>query len=385
MGDLPFASQRGLLTERETEVLRLIVAGHSNREIAEKLVVTVDTVKWYNRQIFEKLSVSSRTQAAAVARESGLLDSDDGGVIAPNLPRNNLPIALTSFVGRSREVADVIRLLREHRLVTLTGPAGTGKTRLAVEAASRMLSTILDGVYFVDLARITHPSQVAKATADAIRLPETSAATITQTLKSYLSHHSPLMILDNFEHVIGAASEVSDWLSSAPGLALLVTSREGLQIYGEREYLVSPLDLPDSSTQKSLTELERCESIALFADRARAVKADFSITEDNAPAVEAICRRLDGLPLAIELAASRVKVFSPQALLTQLESRFKALQTNPTGVPNRQQTLHSAITWSYDLLTQEEQILLARLAVFQGGNLWGPWPRLRRTICLWIH
>ena len=190
MRDHLTSSPSNQLTERETDVLRLITDGLSNREIAERLVVTVDTVKWYNRQIFEKLGVSSRTQAAALARESGLLDSDVGGVVAPNLPKHNLPPSLTSFVGRGSEVGEIMRLVRDHRLVTLTGPAGTGKTRLAVEVASRMLLTMRDGVYFVDLARIHEPSQLGDAIAGVLGVPEASGVPIVESLKKSLRSSS---------------------------------------------------------------------------------------------------------------------------------------------------------------------------------------------------
>jgi predicted ATPase len=303
------------------------------------------------------------------AQEYGLLDEPRAEPdVEPSSLKSNLPAQVTSFVGREEEIGEVRRLLELARLLTLTGPAGTGKTRLALRVAAEVLDDFDDGVFFVDLTPISQPDLVADTIAEALGVVTVAGQPIPRVLENYLGNKKLLLLVDNLEHLLEAAPLVGDLLSVAPDLKVLVTSREALRLYGEQEYPVPPLGLPDLSNPDSLSALHDYEAVALFMQRARAVKPDFTLTDGDAPAVAEICVRLDGLPLAIELAAARVKLFSPQALLGQLESRFTALRDGPRGLPERQRTLRGAIDWSYELLDDVEKALFARLSVFQGGR-----------------
>ena len=268
----------------------------------------------------------------------------------------HLPTWLTPLIGRQQEVAAVRRLLGdpETRLVTLTGPGGTGKTRLAIAAANEVSDQFQDGVWFVDLAPITDPSLVASTVADALGIRERRPEEVTDALREHLRARQALLVLDNFEQVLEAAPLVVTLLTACQGLSVLATSREPLRVRGEREYPVSPLPLPDA--------------VALFVERARAVQSEFTPTGELAPVVAEICARLDGLPLAIELAAARARLLPPGAMLARLERRLQVVASGPRDLPARQQTLRRTIDWSHDLLTPEEQRLFARLAVFVGGR-----------------
>ena len=533
------------LSDREVEILALLAEGFSNREIAEKLYISSETVKWYNKQLYSKLGVLSRSQAVARARAIGLLDDagtaslggtvtflftdiegstklweqhpeamraalqqhdallrrvieenngrvfktmgdafyavfddavnalsaahaaqtailtkdwgktpiririslhtgtvevrdDDyfgpsvnrvarllsvghGGqilvsastqvlaqnrlpdelslrdldehrlkdlegaeriyqLIAPDLPTdfpplislgsypNNLPVQLTSFVGRQREIDAVKQLLVTNRLLTLSGPPGTGKTRLALQLASQNLDRFQDGVFFVDLAPITDHRFVLGTIAQALDLKEAPRQSLIDTLTHHLHDKQMLLLLDNFEQVIEAAPLVNDLLSACPGLKVLATSREPMRVYGEQEYPVPPLAIPDPVRPEPLRVLSQYEAVELFCQRARAVKPDFMLTEEKAPSVSEICVRLDGLPLAIELAAARSKLLSPESICARLESRLMTLTGGARDLPARLQTLRAAIDWSYDLLDVDEQRLFDRLSVFQGGR-----------------
>jgi non-specific serine/threonine protein kinase len=282
-------------------------------------------------------------------------------------PKHNLPVQITSFVGRKREMDEVKQLLGDVHLLTLTGPPGTGKTRLALQVAADQVDDFRDGVFFVDLAPIRDPQLVANAIASVLGVRETGGQSLMEMLKNYLRGKHLLLFVDNFEQVIDAAPLVSELLSASVGLKALVTSREVLNLYGEHEFPVSPLELPQPERHEPLPELAQCESIALFVQRAQAASRDFRLTNENAPAVAEICVRLDGLPLALELAAARSKLLAPQVLLDRLEDRLGTLMGGPRGVYARHQTLRGTIDWSYDLLDDDEKVLFARLGVFQGG------------------
>jgi predicted ATPase/class 3 adenylate cyclase len=280
---------------------------------------------------------------------------------------NNLPVQLTSLIGRSQEVGEVAQLLSEGRLLTLTGAGGSGKTRLALQVAAELVERFRDGVFFVALAPITDPGLVASTIARALGIVEAAGRPIVDSLKDYLPGKSLLLVLDNFEQVIAAAPLVAELLAAGSELKILVTSREGLHLRGEREYPVPPLALPDLSRRPSLESLSRYASVELFIQRAQAVKPGFQFTADTAPAVAEVCTRLDGLPLAIELAAARIKLLPPRAMLARLENRLEFLTGGPRDLPARQRTLRNAIAWSYDLLDDSEQQFFRRLSVFVGG------------------
>lgn len=282
----------------------------------------------------------------------------------------NLPLQLTPFIGRDREVAAVReRLLQpEVRLLTLTGPGGTGKTRLALQVAADLLDAFRDGVWFVNLAPISDPALVTPTIASTLDVTEVAGQVLLETLKAFLRNKQLLLVLDNFEQVLPAAPVVTDLVVTAPGLTVLVTSRTLLGLYGEHNVAVPPLKVPDRTHLPPLERLGQYEAVRLFTERAQAAKAGFTITNENAPAVAEICMRLDGLPLAIELAAARIRLLSPQALLQRLSNRLKLLTGGGRDLPVRQQTLRGAIEWSYSLLDTAEQTLFARLAVFVGGS-----------------
>ncbi len=279
---------------------------------------------------------------------------------------NNLPLQLTSFVGRGRELAELASLLKTARLVTLTGPGGTGKTRLALHVAAGLLDGFSDGVFFVDLASLQDPALVPAAVAQALGvqgLPEVSAR---ESVLRFLRDKQVLLVLDNYEHLLAAAEFAAALLQAAPAVRLLVTSRAPLRVTGEREYAVAPLLAPQERVH-SAAELAQNPAVQLFVQRAQAVRADFALSDANASTVAATCARLDGLPLALELAAARMRALPVAALLARLEQRLPILTGGARDVPARQQTLRDAIAWSYALLEPAEQRLFRRVGVFAGG------------------
>jgi predicted ATPase/class 3 adenylate cyclase len=281
--------------------------------------------------------------------------------------QNNLPIQLTSFIGREKEIAEIKQSINEHRLVTLTGAGGSGKTRLSLQVASELLEQFQDGVFFVALAPITNPGLVSSTVAQSLGITEAAGKSIIEGLKDFLQSKSLLLVLDNFEQVISAAPLVAELLIAGSQLKVLVTSREGLRVRGEHEYFVPPLEIPNLAQLPSLETLTQYTAVALFIQRAQAVKQDFRLTNETAPTVAEICYRLDGLPLAIELAAARIKLLPPKAMLARLERRLEFLTSSARDLPARQRTLRDAIAWSYDLLNEDEQKLFQRVSVFVGG------------------
>ncbi len=278
----------------------------------------------------------------------------------------NLPTRLTGFVGRADQVGEVRELIRENRLVTLTGPGGTGKTRLALHVADGLAPSFADGAFFVDLSSVRDPALVPAAVIAALSLAEPSGRPATDVLSTYLERRNLLLVLDNLEQVTDAGAFVEELLGSAPGVRVLGTSRVPMHLYGEQEYAVPPLTLPREG-QLDPDELGRSEAVELFVQRASAVKAGFRLTEENAGTVAEIVARLDGLPLAIELAASRVKLLPPRQLLPRLERRLALLTSSGRSFPERQRTLRATLDWSHDLLPEPERRLFRRLAVFAGG------------------
>jgi predicted ATPase/DNA-binding CsgD family transcriptional regulator len=356
------------LSLREIEILGQICDGLSNREIAGKLSLSPETIKWYNKQIFAKLGVGSRSQAAAKARRQRLLETAPAAA-SENVLRalHNLPAQLTSFVGRQKEIAEIKQHLEASRLVVLTGPGGTGKTRLALQVASELRGAYQDGVWWVELAPLRDPGLVGDAIAQTLKLSASSEAPLVKLLKRRLANMNMLLLLDNFEHLLPAALLVVELLAAAPQARVIATSRERLHVYGEQEYPVHPLELPDPQRDESPDELLAHDAINLFVQRARAVQPGFSLDEAQKSAVARICVRLDGLPLALELAASQVKILPPSQLEQRLQDSLGSLPLGPRDRPERQRTLHATIQWSYALLNEAEQALFARLAVFSGG------------------
>lgn len=283
---------------------------------------------------------------------------------------SNLPVPRTVFIGRDQERAAIRALLLNPAVqaLTLTGPGGTGKTRLALKCVEDVLGSFPGGAYFVDLAVLTEPRLVISAIAKALNVRELPGHDVTSLVRQHLATlEAPLLILDNFEHLMDAAPSVVDLLESSARLKIIATSRLALRVYGEQEFPVLPLPLPPSGPSLSPEDTMAFASVVLFVTRASAVRPDFRVTPENAFAIAEICRRLDGLPLAIELAAARVKILPPASLLARLEKRLQLLTSGARDLPARQQTLRRTIDWSYDLLEPAERKLFARLAVFGGG------------------
>jgi predicted ATPase/DNA-binding CsgD family transcriptional regulator len=344
------------LSDRERDILELLAAGAADKEIARQLHLSLNTVKWHNRQIYAKLGVENRTQAVAKAVELNLLGEEQPPAKPAFRIPHNLPAPVSSFVGREKEITEIIELLQDHRLVTLTGPGGVGKTRLALEVARSLKNDgrCSDGIYFVELAPVGNPDRVAKAVLDAIGLQLDAAQTVNDKLELFLEEKALLLVLDNFEHLLSGAVLVGELLTLTPKLRVLCTSREALQISGEQSYGVPPLEIHPSRE--------------LFLQRTRAIKASFEPNQADRLMIDRICAKLDCLPLAIELAAARMNFFILERLLDSLGERFRVLATGPRDAPERHQTLWDAIDWSYQLLSEEEQILFRRLSVFQGSR-----------------
>jgi len=345
------------LSRREIEILRSIAQGASDREIAEAFFLSLNTIKWHNRQIYSKLGVANRKQAVEFALQAGLLDEARQGLEhSSNVPRKNrIPAQVTSFIGREKEVDQVIQLLTSTRVLTLTGPGGVGKTRLALQTAETIAEAgiFVDGIYFVELAPLSDPSLVAGEILGTLEIKSALDEEPMNSIIGFLQDKQILLILDNFEHLLGAASLPVELLKATTHLKIMVTSRESLQVSGEQVYSVPTLEL-DSATE-------------LFRQRAQAVERSFEVDSANRVSVKQILARLDGLPLAIELAAARVILLSPQALLLQLKKRLDVLKSTLRDVPERQQTVRATLDWSYELLDESEKTLFNRLGVFAGG------------------
>jgi predicted ATPase/class 3 adenylate cyclase/TolA-binding protein len=281
---------------------------------------------------------------------------------------NNLPRQLTSFIGREKEVADVTGLLTKISLLTLTGSGGCGKTRLSLQVAADMLEQFPDGVWLVELAPLADPALVPQTVASALNLAEQVGKSFTQTLTEHLKSRRLLLILDNCEHLLSACAHLSDALLRAcPQIKILASSREGLGIAGELTYRVPSLSLPDPKQSVTVESVSQYEAVRLFIERALFHLPGFAVTNQNAPALASVCHRLDGIPLAIELAAARVKSLSVEEINTRLDNRFRLLTGGSKTALPRQQTLRALIDWSYGLLNAQEKVLLTRLSVFSGG------------------
>ena len=281
--------------------------------------------------------------------------------------RTNLPASLSRFVGRQRELDEVRALVASERLVTLTGPGGTGKTRLSVEVARTLLDRFRDGVWFVALDAVRDPQLLIPTVAQTLGVVEQPGRPIAVVLAERLAGETTLLVLDNVEQIVDAAPDVASLLQATESLTIIASSREPLSIAGEQLYPVPPLALPAESGHLSATDVKGSGSIELFVERARAARQEFTLTDENAPAIAAICRRLDGLPLAIELAAARVNVLVPSQILARLDDRLTLLGSSRRDLPDRQRSLRGAIDWSHELLSEAERVLFRRLSIFSGG------------------
>ena len=327
----------------------------------------LDAYQQARRTLIDELGIEPGPELQELER--AILRQDSALALASARARSNIPAPLTPLVGRRLELAALTSLVRagQARLLTLTGPGGTGKTRLALESAWELVSDFADGAFFVDLAPIAEPELVADQILAALEVDEQPGRPVIATLKQALRGRRILLLLDNFEGVLDAGPLVTELLAAAPELKVLVTSRVVLHVSGEHEYPVPPLALPDLE-HDPIESLTRSEAVELFAARARAVSPAFRLTEDNARIVAAICVALDGLPLAIELAAARTRELAPEEMLQRLESRLELLTAGPRDAPVRQRTLRATLDWSFELLDGDEQQLLARLSVFAGGS-----------------
>lgn len=291
-------------------------------------------------------------------------------VALPRPARTNVPWPVSSLLGREAELAAIRDLIAEEhqRLVTLTGVGGSGKTRLAIQAATDLLDQFIDGVWFVELASTTDPALVPWSVASALGVHEVQGSSLLDTLLGFLRRKQLLLVMDNCEHLIDACAELAAHLLAAcPDLAMLVTSREPLQLAGEHRRPVGPLDVPDPSAAATLTALGEIASVRLFVERAHAIDPEFALTERNAASVAQVCARLDGIPLAIELAASRIGVLSAEQIAARLDGSFRLLARSTRAGPTRQQTMEAALDWSYDLLSEREQAAFRALSTFTGG------------------
>jgi predicted ATPase len=362
-GDMPkLIYLKSPAPNRELRLTELLDQIRNNDRVSYKPFSTVDEL----RDLIENDLAMILTERFEMASTEIATSSELSAAVQPN----TLPLSPTQLIGREKELATLRDLLREDAggLITLTGPGGTGKTRLAVEAARDTRDHFADGVFFVALAPIRDYALVAPTIAQTLGLREVlGAQSLLPAVQSFLRDKHLLLVLDNFEQIIAAALIVSGLAQVCLHLKIIVTSRAPLHVRGEHEFAVTPLDLPDPQQAQPVDRLARFAAVQLFIQRALDVRPDFNVTNDDARAIAEICQRLDGLPLAIELAAARIKLLPPQAMLKRLERRLPLLTGGARDLPERQQTLHNTIEWSYHLLDDQPKQLLRRLGVFVGG------------------
>ncbi len=355
------------LTNREQEVLDLLAFGLSNKEIAQRLLLSPRTVETHIDRILGKLSAPTRTRAVVEASRAGLLRGPSAGAELSGGRPNNLPFQLSALLGREQDIADLRSLLTHNRLITLCGAGGIGKTRLALRTGVDLLGSCTGGVWFCDFSTISDPALVTSVVAKAVRVRESGERSPTATIVHALKRKHALLIFDNCEHVIESSAELADEiLHECANVRILTTSRQPLGIIGEVVHRLRSLSVPDPGVQLSASESARFGAVALFLDRARGVDPHFRCTEQNAQTIATICRRLDGIPLAIELAAARVNVLSPETIARSLDDRFTLLTSGSRTALPRHKTLAALVDWSYDRLSDGERRLFTRLGIFVG-------------------
>ena len=390
--DWPEAISNAIVLSR---IMLLVFSAHSNasRDVSRELVLASNSnliiipfkiaaiepepgKQYYLARThwFEAGDPPTQTQIEALSRhvKSFLADQAIPEAVSPvpqvKPARHNLPAQLTSFIGRTKEMDEVRKLVAENRLVTLVGPGGTGKTRLSLQVAGDLLDQYPDGVWLVELAPLAQPDLLPATIIAVLKIREEPGHSILDSLTDYLRSKKTLMVLDNCEHLVEACAQVSEELLRAcPELHILASSREALNIAGEMVFHVPALSLPAAGGLTSSETLLQYESVRLFTERAAVARSGFSLTSQNGPAVAQICRRLDGIPLALELAAARMKVLTAEQIAARLDDRFRLLVGGSRTALPRQQTLKTMIDWSYDLLSESEQVLLQRLSIFAGG------------------
>ena len=354
------------LSRREHDILILLGLNMTDRKIANQLLLSINSVKWYTRQVYGKLGVANRQEAVVRARQLGLLSGEQSPT---QKSAHKLPRPISSFIGREKEIIQVLKMICEHPLVTLTGAGGVGKTRLALQVAGKAIDAFPDGVWMVDLASLSDPERIPEACLLALGMRQEPFLPAASFLEGYLEEKRLLLLLDNCEHVITACTRLVDaLLKGCPHLHILATSREMLDVPGEHLFRVPSLTVPEVRQAPSpLAELVQSEAARLFVERAAQVAPDFELRPENVQAVAQVCQRLDGIPLAIELAAGRMRVLSVTQVAARLDNAFRLLTEGSRAVLPRHQTLKAAIDWSYDLLFPKERLLLQRLSVFAGG------------------
>jgi predicted ATPase/DNA-binding SARP family transcriptional activator/Tfp pilus assembly protein PilF len=360
LGQKPEPAYRALMTAHAAKGDMSKVAATYERCVKSLRKLGIEPSE-QTHELFERLKTGKEKfeQQPSLAPTNAILEGQ---------PRTNLPVPLTSFIGREKAVEEILRLLSKNRLVTLTGPGGVGKTRLAIQSSNKVLSKSKDGVWWIELAPLTDETLVPQALAKSLGVREIPNQSLNETLSKFLRSKQLLLVLDNCEHLIVGCAQLADsLLSVCPNLKILATSREPLGLISEVLWSVPILSLPNPQ-RISLTDLlMQYEGIRLFVERACAVRSDFSLTERNALSIAQVCQRLDGMPLAIELAAARVKMMSVSEIAKRLDDRFNLLTGGSRTALPRHQTLRAAIDWSYDLLSQPEQSFFNRLSVFAGG------------------
>ena len=359
-------SVRNQLTQREVEILRLMAEGLSNKAIAEQLFIGFETVKWYLKQMYSKLHVSSRTQAIAAARASGLFDGTRAEAESSALS-HNLPVQTTPFVGREAELAEIARLLgdRTVRLVTILGPGGIGKTRLALQSAEQQIGQFAQALFFVSLAPISSSDLLASAIASAMQISFHGREALDMQLVRYLRKKHLLLLLDNFEHLLDGADLVSQIVQTAPGVKILATSREPLNLSSEVVFTLSGLDFPQLGTPQDAFEYS---AVKLFVERAERVQHDFTLQANDLKYVARICRLVEGMPLAILLAAAWIKTVSLHEIAEEIDQSLDFLETEMRDLPARHRSIRAVFDSTWNRLTNVERAVFMKLSVFRAAS-----------------